>query len=107
MALFKRELIKKFFFYFICKIIVYVLTLSFLYIKIILVRKVGDKVYVYKDGLNYKINQTKASEIIGITQPTLSNIFNRKVACRKVVAYCITKYINENANIEDFFERVK
>jgi hypothetical protein len=63
--------------------------------------------YVFKEGVNIKVNQTKAGEIIGLTQPTLSNILNRKVACRKVVAYCITKYINENAEIEDYFERVK
>lgn len=63
--------------------------------------------YVFKGGVNIKVNQTKAGEIIGLTQPTLSNILNRKVACRKVVAYCITKYINENAEIEDYFERVR
>lgn len=62
--------------------------------------------YMFKEGLNIKINQTKAGEVIGLTQPTLSNIFNRKVACRKVTAYCITKYMNENANIEDYFDRV-
>ena len=27
------------------------------------------------------------------------NILNRKVACRKVVAFCITKYIDKNAKI--------
>jgi hypothetical protein len=37
----------------------------------------------------------------------LSNILNRKVACRKVVAFCIAKYIDDNANIEDYFELVK
>lgn len=62
--------------------------------------------YKLKDGLDIKINQTKAGEVIGLTQPTLSNILNRKVACRKVTAYCITKYIDENANIEDYFDRV-
>ena len=30
-------------------------------------------------------------------------IINGKVACRKVVAFCITKYLNENAEIEDYF----
>lgn len=62
--------------------------------------------YMIKEGFNKKIGQTKMAEVIGVTQPTLSNIFNRKVACRKVVAYCITKYIDEEAEIEDFFERV-
>jgi hypothetical protein len=63
--------------------------------------------YILKNDLDLKINQTIASKIIGITQPTLSIILNRKVSCRKVVAYCITKYINENAEIEEYFERVE
>ena len=63
--------------------------------------------YMLKEGLDVKIKQVKASEKIGITQPNLSLILNRKVACRKVVAFCITKYINEDAEIEDYFERVR
>ena len=61
--------------------------------------------YIFRKDVDYKINQTIASEVIGITQPTLSNILNGKVACRKVVAYCITKYLNENAEIEDYFTK--
>ena len=61
--------------------------------------------YVFKENTNVKINQTIACEVIGLAQPTLSNILNRKVACRKVVAYCIAKYIDENAEIEDYFEK--
>ena len=62
--------------------------------------------YLFKTEISVKINQTIASKVIGITQPTLSNILNGKVACRKVVAFCITKYLDENAEIEDYFERV-
>lgn len=62
--------------------------------------------YKFKEGVDFKINQTIASGIIGLAQPTLSNILNRKVACRKVVAFCITKYLDENAEIEDYFEKV-
>jgi len=61
--------------------------------------------YIFKANNDVKINQTIASEVIGLTQPTLSNILNRKVACRKVVAFCITKYIDENAEIEDYFDK--
>lgn len=61
--------------------------------------------YIFKENTNVKINQTIACEVIGLAQPTLSNILNRKVACRKVVAYCIAKYIDENAEIEDYFEK--
>ena len=63
--------------------------------------------YTFKQDVDYKINQTIASEVIGITQPCLSNILNGKVACRKVVAFCITKYLDEDAEIEDYFERVR
>ena len=63
--------------------------------------------YMLKDGLYFKFNQSEASKIIGITQPTMNNIMNRKVACRKVLAVCITKYINETAEIEDYFEKVE
>lgn len=61
--------------------------------------------YILKEGVSVKLNQTTASEVIGLTQPTLSNILNRKVACRKVVAFSITKYLDENAEIEDYFEK--
>lgn len=63
--------------------------------------------YMFREDVNLKINQTEASEVIGVTQSWLSNVLNRKVACRKVVAYCITKYISQDCEIEDFFERVK
>lgn len=61
--------------------------------------------YILKENVDVKMNQTIASEVIGLSQPTLSNILNRKVACRKVVAFSITKYIDENANIEDYFDK--
>lgn len=63
------------------------------------------EMYKFKENVDYKINQIIASEVIGITQPCLSNILNRKVACRKVVAYCITKYLDDNAEIKDYFVR--
>lgn len=63
--------------------------------------------YIFKENTDVKINQTIASEVIGLAQPTLSNILNRKVACRKVVAFCIAKYIDDNAKIEDYFTKVK
>ena len=63
--------------------------------------------YIFKNNLQVKVNQTKASKVIGITQPTLSNILNGKVACRKVTAFCITKYLDKDAEIEKYFEKVK
>lgn len=63
--------------------------------------------YLLKEDANVKINQTIASEVIGITQPALSNILNRKWTCRKVVAFSIVKYLDMDAEIEDYFEKVK
>lgn len=63
--------------------------------------------YILKENVEIKMNQTIASEVIGIAQPTLSNILNRKVACRKVVAFSIVKYLDDEAEIEDYFEKVK
>lgn len=59
--------------------------------------------YRFRQDVDYKINQTIASVVIGITQPCLSNILNGKLLCRKVVAFCITKYLDDNAEIEDYF----
>lgn len=63
--------------------------------------------YILKENVELKVNQTIASKVIGLAQPTLSNILNRKVACRKVVAFSIAKYIDDNAEIDDYFEKVK
>ena len=63
--------------------------------------------YLFKEGLDVKIKQIEASRVIGITQANLSLILNRKMACRKVVAFCITKYIDKYAEIDEYFERVR
>lgn len=59
--------------------------------------------YEFKGSKQTIRGQRQASEIIGIQQPTLSKIINKKVLCRKVVAFSITKYINPSADIEDYF----
>lgn len=61
--------------------------------------------YYFRQDIQVKFKQKDLCETIGITQPTMSNIINGKVACRKVVAYCITKYLNEDAEIEEYFIR--
>ena len=57
--------------------------------------------------LKRKIKQNYACEVIGLTNAVMSNILNRKVACRKVVAYCIVKFVDKEAEIEDYFEKIK
>lgn len=59
--------------------------------------------YIFRTEIPIKIKQIEACKIIGLAQPTLSKILNGKVACRKVVAFSITKYIDETAEINDFF----
>ena len=54
---------------------------------------------------NIVINKTQACKDIGITRVYLTNILNKRIACSKVVAFCITKYLDNNAEIEDYFER--
>lgn len=63
------------------------------------------EMFYFKQGLSIKINQTEACKTIGLSNTSMSQILKGKVACRKVVAYCITKYIDENAEIEDYFTR--
>ena len=53
--------------------------------------------------INFK-NQKKAAEDIGITPELLCRILRGRVGTKKTTAYCITKYFNKNAEIDDFFE---
>lgn len=53
-----------------------------------------------------RLNITDLSKAIGVSRQSISNITNNRTNCRKTTAYCITKYINENAEISDYFERV-
>lgn len=61
--------------------------------------------YQFRKEFEIKINKTEASKIIGITREHLTNILNCKKLCTKVVAYCITKYLDSKAEIEDYFIR--
>ena len=61
--------------------------------------------YLFKNEMDITVNQTKASEVIGIDRSFLNQVLQGKKHCSKVIAYCITKYLNEDAEIEDYFER--
>ena len=61
--------------------------------------------YIFKNNKNTTIRQVEASKVIGVTPQTLSKILNGKYACSKVMAYAITKYFDENAEIEEYFIR--
>lgn len=45
-------------------------------------------------------------DTVGISESYISLIFNGKKQCPKVVAYTITKAIDKEAEIEDYFEAV-
>ena len=65
--------------------------------------------YILKENIVVDLKcetQRKVAEKIGITEQTLSKILNRKMACSKIIAYCIVKINNSEAEIEDYFERV-
>lgn len=63
--------------------------------------------FIAKNDILSKINEKEASEKIGTDETALINILNGKNKCSKIVAYCITKYINENAEITDYFDRIE
>ncbi len=50
-----------------------------------------------------KYKMKSIAERIGITPTYLSQILNNKKECKKTVAYCITKAINNSSEINDYF----
>ena len=57
-----------------------------------------------KDEIISRFKLSYIANEIGISLTYLSNVLNSKVACKKVVAYCITKNIDAEKEIEYFFE---
>lgn len=66
--------------------------------------------YLFKEELKEEI--TKRFKIkyiadnVGISTVYLSNILNSKTSTKKAIAYCITKMIDKEAEINDFFIKV-
>lgn len=63
--------------------------------------------YIFKQNDINIFNQTAIARQVGIAKETANRIFNKKQKCSKIIAYCIVKTINQNAEIEDYFERVE
>lgn len=55
---------------------------------------------------NIKINQSKMANEIGLSFQYVNGVINNRYNCRKIVAYAMTKLINSDAEISDYFERV-
>lgn len=53
------------------------------------------------------INQSELARKVGVNQATLNRICNKKQKCSKLMAYAIVKCINQNNEIDDYFELVK
>ena len=63
--------------------------------------------FTIKENVTIDIaNQKVFAEDVGISEETLSRILSKKLKCSKVTAYSITKHLNPNKEIEDYFERV-
>lgn len=52
-----------------------------------------------------KVNELAAK--VGITREYFSYILNGQKSCSKVVAYCITKILDEDSEIKDYFDIIK
>ena len=66
------------------------------------------EMYTFREDINIDFkDRKKASEQIGINYNTLGMIMRGKLACSKVLAYCITKFLYSEAEIDNFFVEVK
>ena len=50
---------------------------------------------------------SKIAEEVGITRQYMNSIYNQATLCKKTTAYAITKSIDNNAEIKDFFEEAR
>lgn len=66
--------------------------------------------YIFKketlNNVGFSKTQKMMAEIIGVSEGYFSKILNSKRKCSKVLAYAITKTLNEKSEISDFFERI-
>ena len=56
--------------------------------------------------MNIKNNQKNLTNEIGLSRQYINGVINNKYNCRKIVAYAMTKLINSDAEISDYFEMV-
>lgn len=62
--------------------------------------------YKFKDkNIMDEYNLKVVAEKIGLHPDTLRKTINGKKNCSKLVAYCITKFLNSEKEIEDYFEK--
>ena len=62
--------------------------------------------WVFKDKELAKMyNKTQMAKVVGLNPDTLRRVINGKQVCSKLVAYCITKFLDSEAEITDYFIR--
>lgn len=59
-----------------------------------------------KEEITSKYKLGFIAEQVGISLPYLSNILSGKYSCKKVVAYCITKMVDNTKEVEYFFTKM-
>lgn len=63
--------------------------------------------YLFRDkNVAITYNKVQMAKVVGLNPDTLRRVINGKQNCSKLVAYCITKFLNSEAEILDFFDRV-
>lgn len=63
--------------------------------------------YLFRDkNVAITYNKVQMAKVVGLNPDTLRRVINGKQSCSKLVAYCITKFLNSEAEILDYFERV-
>lgn len=58
-----------------------------------------------KDAMKF-YNKAVVAEEIGIAPETLRRVITGTQLCSKLVAYCITKFIDSESEISDYFDYV-
>lgn len=51
--------------------------------------------------------KTSIAKKVGVTKQTVINVCNGKTKCSREMAYCLTKALDPEAEIADFFVRIK
>jgi hypothetical protein len=60
--------------------------------------------YLFKDKeLAKKFNKNEMAKEVGLHSDTIRKTLNQGKPCSKVIAYCITKFIDKDAEILDYF----
>lgn len=61
--------------------------------------------YYFRQDIVNVFKQTAIAKEAGLNIATVNRIFNGKQGCSKTTAYCISKIINANAEIKDYFKK--